>query len=163
MDAKISVDGMHFTSYERHPFWNGNFTHKHKRAGYSCEVCVSIQKGDIVSISGPFRAGMPDSEIFRFATLPELEDGEKCEGDTHYKRNLKERFITWPQGSERARMAAKVEARHETVNRRFRDFGMMRNRWTHGREKFSSAFRAVAVIVQLHIENGEPLFQVEYY
>ena len=54
---------------------------------------LSIQKGDIVSISGPFRAGMPDSEIFRFATLPELEDGEKCEGDTHYKRNLKERFI----------------------------------------------------------------------
>ena len=101
---------------------------------------------------------MPDSEIFKLTPLPELEDGEKCDGDTHYKRMLKKIFITWP----RARMAAKVEARHETVNRRFRDFGMMRNRWTHGRDKFSSAFRAVAVIAQVHIENGEPLLQVEY-
>ena len=105
---------------------------------------------------------MPDSDVFKFGTLRELEDGEMCEGDTHYKRNLKDRFITWPSGSERARMAAKVEARHETVNRRFRDFAMMRNRWTHGRELFTSTFHAVAVIVQLHLENGEPLFQVKY-
>ena len=106
---------------------------------------------------------MQDIEIFKLGTLPELEDGEMCEGDTHYKRMLKTRFITWPAGSERAAMAANVEARHETVNRRIRDFKMMQNRWTHGREKFTSAFRAAAVIVQLHIENGEPLFQVDYY
>ena len=163
MAAKTSVDGIHFSSYERHPFWNGNYSHKFNGPGYSYETCLCIQTGHIVSVEGPHRAGKPDSEIFRSGILLELEDGEMCEGDTHYKKNIPERFRTWPPGSERAKMAAEVEARHETVHRRIRDFGMMQNRWRHGMERHSSAFRAAVVITQLHIENGEPLFAVDYH
>ena len=57
-----------------------------------------------------------------------------------------------------------VQARHETVNRRFKQFDCLHHRVHHDKEKHALYFDAVAVAVltQLSIQSGEPLYDVEY-
>ena len=50
-------------------------------------------------------------------------------------------------------------ARHETVNRRIKQWGALQQIWRHDNEKHAFSFRVVITIVQLEIENGRPLFQ----
>ena len=58
--------------------------------------------------------------------------------------------------------AAVLRARHETVNSRFKNNQVLVKRFCHSLAFHSACFRAVAVISQLIIENGEPLFDVQY-
>ena len=60
-------------------------------------------------------------------------------------------------------MKANARHRHEMVNERLKNFNVLANDFRHSLEKHSACFRAVAVIAQLNIENGENLWQVEYY
>ena len=55
-----------------------------------------------------------------------------------------------------------ARARHETVNRRLKHWGILKNVFRHDIEKHTNELRAVAVITQLEFENGEPAFQVNY-
>jgi len=59
-------------------------------------------------------------------------------------------------------MKADVRHRHETVNRRLKIFGVLAKRYRNETRDHSRCFRAVAVIVQLNIENGAPLYDVTY-
>jgi hypothetical protein len=58
--------------------------------------------------------------------------------------------------------AAVARARHETVNARFKNNQVLVKRFRHSLAFHSACFRAVAVVSQLIIENGEPLFDVQY-
>ena len=60
------------------------------------------------------------------------------------------------------KIQAKVRARHETVNERFKNWGVLKDCFRHSFERHGLVFRAVAVITQLSLENGEPLFNVAY-
>lgn len=61
------------------------------------------------------------------------------------------------------RMKQLVRSRHETVNSRVKIFAIMGERFRHpDLVDHSSAFRAVAVVTQLTIEDGHPLFGVDY-
>ena len=54
-----------------------------------------VETGPIVSVGDPARAGEFDSEIFMGETdqaPASLEDGVRCKRDTHYNRNVPERF-----------------------------------------------------------------------
>ena len=52
-------------------------------------------------------------------------------------------------------MKTVVRSRHESAKKRFKIF--------HSLEKHSACFRTVAVVTQLSIEYGSPLYKVEYY
>ena len=54
----------------------------------------------------------------------------------------------------------RVTARQETLFKRFKDFGILRQRFRHGFEQHKVVLDAVAVIVQYDMENGHPLFDV---
>jgi hypothetical protein len=56
----------------------------------------------------------------------------------------------------------RVRSRHETVNKRFKQFKCIQSRFRHNVKHHGDCFYAVAVLTQLMIENGHPLFQVEY-
>ena len=56
----------------------------------------------------------------------------------------------------------RICSRHETVNKRFKQSSILKTIVCHDFLKHSSVFRAIAVITQLSIECGEPLFDVEY-
>jgi hypothetical protein len=61
------------------------------------------------------------------------------------------------------RQKSVVRARHETLNKRFKDWGALRRLYRHSRVSHSKVFHAIANIVQVTIMNGEPLFEVEYH
>jgi hypothetical protein len=58
--------------------------------------------------------------------------------------------------------AAVACACHETVNLRFKNNQVLVKHFCHSLAFHSACFRAVAVVSQLIIENGEPLFDVQY-
>lgn len=92
-----------------------------------------------------------------------LKGGEKVEADLGYRgEDLK---INTPNdfgNDELEEMKADVRHRHETVNRRLKIFGVLAKRYRNETRDHSRCFRAVAVIVQLNIENGAPLYDVTY-
>ena len=63
---------------------------------------------------------------------------------------------------EEAEQKRTVLARHETVNRRFKQFGALKQVFRHNVGVHRVVFESVVVITQLGINNGEKLFQVDY-
>jgi len=59
-------------------------------------------------------------------------------------------------------MQQRVRNRQETVNKRMKNWGALKQVWRHRFTSHGSVFRAIAVITQMRIENGEPLFQCGY-
>ena len=59
-------------------------------------------------------------------------------------------------------MQSIVRCCHETVNQRFKQFGILRQEYRHDVALHGEAFRACAAITQLSIRNMEPLFAVHY-
>jgi hypothetical protein len=146
------------------PFWTGWYSHKFKGPGLRYEVCLCILSGDIVWVHGPFPCGKwPDITIFRHALKYFLGEGERAEADGGYVGECPG-FVVAPDafvGADRARMKKRIRSRQETVNKRFKQWGCLKQVFRHNDDMarhHSSCFRAVAVITQLSIENGEPLF-----
>jgi hypothetical protein len=146
----------------RSPKW---FSHKFKKAGLRYEIAVSLKGGHIVWINGPYECGTwPDIEIFRNSLKSFLEPGERVEADDGYIGEEPE-FCKTPSGfSSRSecqdKFRSRLRSRHETVNARIKNFGILQNRYRHELTKHSLVFRACAVLSQLAIENGEPLFEL---
>jgi hypothetical protein len=59
-------------------------------------------------------------------------------------------------------MQGRVRSCHETLNGRLKAWGILSNTYRHNITKYGTVFYACAVITQLAIVNGEPLFEVEY-
>jgi hypothetical protein len=146
------VDGTDFKIVQLAPFSKKWYSHKFNGPGLRYEVGLCIQTGDIVWIHGPFPPGdWPDLSIFRHALLHHLGDGERVEADAGYIGEFP-RHVKTPV--------------HETVNKRFKQWGCLKQVFRHVHDlayKHASVFRAVAVITQLAIEDGEPLYAVEYH
>jgi len=163
-DCLVSVDCTDFEIEEPMVFWKGWYSHKFHGPGLRYEIAVSLKRGDIVWVSGPHACGMwPDLKIFRSSLKTFLDPYERVEADNGY---LGEDPVTCktPGGltSKSDKKAAKfrdrIRARHETVNARIKTFGVLKNRFRHQTENHGAFFRAVIVLTQLMIENGEPLF-----
>ena len=60
------------------------------------------------------------------------------------------------------RQRACIRSRHETVNRRYKEWGALRQKFRHGLEKHGLVFRAITNIIQMGLETDEPLFKVHY-
>ena len=61
-----------------------------------------------------------------------------------------------------AEMQSRVRMRQETVNKRFKQWGALAEVYRHDVQTHSTVFRAIGVLTQLTILNGEPLFDVSY-
>ena len=99
------------------------------------------------------RAQMAHSDAVKMTSM--LDYGESAVADSGYVGEP--HHIRTPQvGTEdKKAMQDKARARHETVNKRLKDFEVLgANRFRHDPIFHSSCFRAVAVITQLSFENG---------
>ena len=163
--CKISVDGTDFRLQQQYPR-RRHYTHKFKTSGYRYEVAVCIQSGDIVWINGPFPAGaFPDINIFRRALKQKLlQAREKAQADLGYRGEKHTTIIIPNQFDSDAikKLKDDVRARHETVNKRFKQFGALSKVFRHEKEKHQPVFDAIAVLTQIAIGNGEPLYEVQY-
>jgi hypothetical protein len=140
------------------------FSHKFKGPGLRYEVAVSIQGGDIVHAHGPFACGrFADISIFRLGLIDKLLPGEMVEADGGYKGEPEKIRLPYENLSNADRRAQRrARGRHETVNRRFKQFGCLQNTFRHDTSKHDMVFRAVVVLTQLSINNGESLFVCDY-
>jgi len=115
-------------------------------------------------VNGPFACGMwPDITIFRASLKTFLDPYERVEADDGYSGEDPVTCKT-PGGlssrcdKEAAKLRLRIRARHETVNARIKTFGALKQRFRHPTENHGMFVRAVIVLTQLMIENGEPLF-----
>ena len=159
----LSVDGTHFRIQHRGREY---YSHKFNDSGLSYEVAVSINSGDICWLNGPFPAGTPDIEIFRKGLMTELEEYECCEADDGYIGEHPH-HIKCPGGMftdpERLEVMQRVRSRQETANKRFKNWAILNQKFRNCLSLHADAFRAIVVITQLTIEQGEGLFQVMGY
>lgn len=160
-----SVDGTDFQIYEPTPFNPGWYSHKFKGPGLRYEVALAISTGDIVHINGPFPCGnYPDITIFRSKLKQMLEDGEMVEADRGYRGEYYHVRTTVDYDDDEELISkGKVLARHETVNRRFKQFGVLKQVFRHHIGVHRVVFESVVVLTQLSINNGDKLFQVDYH
>jgi hypothetical protein len=87
----------------------------------------------------------------------EADDGYLGEAPLHVKCRMS---FTNPEITEA--MQAIVRMRQESVNKRFKDWGVLRQRYRHNVAEHGDAFTSVAVLTQLSINSGERLFPVGY-
>jgi hypothetical protein len=162
----VTVDGTDFRINEPTPFWPGWKSFKFNGPGVRYEVALCIRSGDLVWINGPFPCGhWPDLKIFRHALIFELQDGEKVEADKGYRGEPE--HINTPNSNIflndiGKRQKALARTRHETINKRFKQWNCLSRTFRHRLSMHGTVFRAVAVMTQISIENGEPLFGVAY-
>ena len=164
-DALTSVDGTDFKAPNFKPFWKGWFSHKFRHGGVRWEVALCLRTGKIVWIHGPFPCGRwPDLKIFRHSMILHLEDGQKVEADDGYKGDPTKTLT--PHNNTRnpndAEYRQYTRCRQETINARFKSWKCLDEQLRHSLARHSQMFRAVAVISQLAVESGEPLFQIDY-
>ena len=60
-------------------------------------------------------------------------------------------------------MKQRARCRQETVNKRFKQFEVLKATFRHDISLHGDCFRAVSVLVQLQINDGEKLFDVNEY
>lgn len=163
----MSIDTTDVPIEEPKPFSKKWFSHKFKGAGLRYEIAVSLQKGHIVWVHGPFPCGSyPDISIFRQSLKHYLGKNERVEADDGYHGD-DPIYIKTPRGlsslSEGAKakeLRHRIRSRHETVNKRIKDFSILSQVYRHKLIDHCHVFRAVVVLTQLAIENGEPLFEI---
>ena len=87
---------------------------------------------------------------------------ERAEADLGYRGEPE--AIDLPHEGPEYLIEAKTRARnrHETCNKRFKNWACMSCNFRHGVALHSECFNAVAVLTQLAIENGEPLFDAAF-
>ena len=95
--------------------------------------------------------------------MGELEAGEKVEADLGYwgeNFHINEVNIFLSESGQQQKYL--VHAHHKTVKKRLKLWNCLHRVFLHNLRKHGHVFWAVASITQIVIENGEPLFDVEY-
>ncbi len=146
------------------PFWS----YKFKACGLRYEVGICILTGHICWINGPYPPGeWNDNMIFQNLLVQLLGQNERVEADDGYAASAPH-HVKCPRSQaandiEREEMQQRVRNRHETVNRRFKQFRIMKEIFRHDLTLHQSVFAAVAVLTQISIENGDELFEIDNY
>ena len=162
-DCLLSVDGTDFRIAKGYS--KDLYSYKFKKSGYRYEVGLNIKTGDICWWHGPYPPGIwNDNMIFRDALAKVLEPGERCETDKGYRGSAPQ-YVKCPGGVEgdddKEAMQARVRNRQETVNERFKNWGILVSPYRHNLLEHQTVFGAIAVLTQLSFKYN-PLFQVEY-
>lgn len=101
----------------------------------------------------------PDLRLARNAFVDFMDDGERALADKGY---TDEQYFINPIHHNNLAVARQKEimARHETVNRRLKQFGVLGTRFRHQLRRHPMCFHAVVNLTELMIENGESLYAV---
>ena len=168
----MSVDCTDCPIEEPSPFekgWSERwYSPKINGAGLRYEVAVSIIGGDIVWVNGPFPPGWyNDLDIFLNKGLVSfLEQNERVEADGGYigadPEHCKTKYGITHSMSGRGKRN-EIRARQESANSRMKMFSTVAKKSRHPITKHGSMFRAIACIVQIQIEEGETLFNINGY
>lgn len=139
------------------PFNKDYFSHKFKAAALRYEIGIALRTGHIVWKFGGYPAGAyPDLKIARELYVHQVMQGELTLADAGYKDA--DYFILPYQTNAKGHKF--IMSRHETVNKRIRQFKVLYNTFYHNIEKHQKCFYAVTNITALVIKIEEPLFSI---
>jgi hypothetical protein len=122
--------------------------------------------GNLVWVKGPYSAGAWNDIFFFYNALSHcLEPGNKhVEADKGYVGHSDK--IKCPNNNcnpvENLGMQGTARSRHETLNRRLKNWDILEKVYRHNITVLGTVFYTCAVITQLAIADGKPLFQIEY-
>jgi len=126
---------------------------------------VDILAGNLVWIQEPYPAGKyTDIKIFNKVLRNFLEPGEPVEADEGYHGHPDKIKCLGNDANpaENRGVQGRARARHKTLNGRLKNWGILSQVFRHHITKHGDVFRVCAVVTQLTIDNGEPLFEVGY-
>ena len=108
-----------------------------------------------------------DLTIFMdFGLKDNLEEDERVEADDGYGGADPE-FTRTRSGIFHSKLSSSVRndvrARHETANKRIKQFGALSGVFRHDLCKHSTVFLAAVLVTQISIESGETLFTIDGY
>lgn len=159
----MSIDGTDFLLAMN--YWDKYYSYKFKKSGLRYEVGLNIITGDICWWHGPYEPGMwNDLMIFRDVLMGDLPPGERVEADKGYKGEAAT-YVNCPpfETPDRVAMAKRMRLRHETCNKRFKQWNILKAPYRHDLYEHQSVFGAIACLTQIAFENDEPLFPVDYF
>jgi hypothetical protein len=166
----MTIDGTDYRIQQKGVTKKGNLFGSHKYGGKSAlgyELGIDILAGNLVWVLGPYPAGRwMDVKIFDdiLSNLLELEPGERVEADNGYVGHANK--VKCPNNDcnppENLRVQSAARSRHETFNGCLNNWGILEKVYRHDITVHGTVFYACAVITQLSVANGEPLFEVEY-
>jgi DDE superfamily endonuclease len=145
------------------------YSHKHHSAGFSYKVGLDLFKSRIVWISGPYKAGIPDINIFQKPNglKSRIPNGKLAIGDQGYRGDEK---VLVPSGYDSIgvkKFKTRARDRHEYFNHILKSLSVLRGRFHHnGNElketmkKHRSVFQAVAILVQYSLEDDRRLHNI---
>lgn len=153
----LSIDGTDCPIQEPIPFSSDWWSHKLNRAGLRYEIGISLSRGYIVWVNGPYPCGTHrDIDIFQSGIKRRLLPEELVLADRGYPDfNC---CINVPELT--PAVSQKYLARHETCNGRMKSFKSLSSTFRHSHEKHALCFHAVACLTQLQIIHDQPLFEV---
>ena len=155
------MDGTDFETVEYVPFNPARRSHKLNRPGLRYEVAISIATCFIVHINGPFLCGeWPDLRIARSWLHRKLRGNEYYLADSGYRCGTGPAITRNALPPHRRATFDALMARHETINRRFKEFAILGTKYRHEEEKHGEIFRCIAVLVQIDIARGNLSFLV---
>jgi hypothetical protein len=153
----VSLDGTDFKIHEPTPFSSKWYSHKFNGPALRYEIGLCIRTGIIVWAHGGYPAGQwSDLRIARNLYIYFVEPGELTLADKGYRDPT---YFILPNNLN-SRTHKKIMARHETVNKRIKQFNVLCQRFRHPLNKHKICFLAVANLTQLALMNGEPLYNV---
>ena len=163
----LSIDGTDFFVPECRPINVNDYSHKFRHAGLRYEIGVALGSSNIVHIAGGYPAGeWSDITIARECLVPRLTEGEQAAADLGYQDDDQSFWtpyrnpVTESEVLFNRQLKHVIMSRHETVNKRFKDFSALATRqFRHRRAQHILFFTATAMLVQLSLQY-EPLWDV---
>ena len=162
----MTVDGTNFTTFKPGMFDPKWFSEKFNGPGLRYEVGICIQTGHMVWVNGPFPCGSWSDGCILYECISSiLEPWEFYIADKGYggpysitpSHNPQER-----KNDPFEKMMGKARARHETINRRLKEFSCLHNKWRHDLLLHFRTFWICANLVQFKIEYKGLAFHVHY-
>lgn len=142
---------------EPRPFSTTWFSHKFKGAAIKYEIAVDLD-GNIVWVSPPYRGSINDKTIFRQGLRFLIPERYLAVADQGYTAGPNLTIVSEFDSVDVILFKKRLLSRHETANKRIKDFAVVSTKFRHGVDLHHIFFDAVATICQYNIENGEPLF-----
>ncbi|KAJ3329049.1 hypothetical protein HDU76_008741, partial [Blyttiomyces sp. JEL0837] len=161
----IYIDGVDFLIREEHPFNRHLFSSKMKHAALRFIVGTAPNTSAIVCLTGGVPCGAwPDLKLAQATILKDLPKGEMAAADKGFRGDP--RVMTYIDGAttdaeKRHNQNIKnMKARHDTVNKRLKDFRILQDMSRTSIERYRMFVLAVAQVVNIKIQR-EPLFSFE--
>ncbi len=165
----MRIDGTDCRIPQQGPAQKGNPFSSHKFAGKCAlryELGVDILQGNLVWIEGPYPAGKyTDINFFRQTLIHHLDPFERVVANDGYICEAPARVKcpgTGVDSSNDRGVQGVVRSRHETLNGQFKFWEILKQPFRHNIVEHGEVFRAIAVIIQLGIDEGDELFSVDY-